>query len=838
MVAPRQGPVCKIPLVPAIPKGPLVAQSGQVRPSEAKSSRYRQVEDLFHAALDQGAECLDSACAGDPALRAEVEALLASYHSWSASLPPIERPLLPRFGAYQCDGILGSGGMGTVYRAHRDDGQFHHEVAIKVLRGSLRSEWYRERFLAERQILARLNHPHIARLLDGGMTGQEEPYLVMELIEGEPLDVYCDARRLPLDDRLALFGQVLDAVDYAHRNLVVHRDLKPSNILVTKEGRAKLVDFGTSKLVEADAMTTSLHAVTPAYASPEQLRGEPSGVASDVFSAGVILYELTTGAPPYSASQSITGALRRASGEIAASAPAPAVTVEAAQLRSVTLDRARKALTGDLTAIMFKALEPEPARRYATAQALADDLARYREGRPVVAKAASRLYRAAKFIRRNRVAVAAGAVFTIGLAAATSVSLYQANVARREARRAEQINIFLNDMLGAADPSWYNSLNSKGASVTLLDVVDEMRDRIGSYFGTDPQVEIRLRRTIGRMYAVLSKHAEARAQLQFALQKEIPISRPDDPSLGVLYVDLAGVEYRNQQATEAERDAASAVRILGKAPGRQNREALMSAFNYLGVARSQNGKTFAEQEEPMRRALEIGRGLFGNQGPTLVNLSVLATTNLKAGRFDEAEKYLAEAIAIGDARPGPKGYEYVALLRDRARLCLERKDIECAAQRYLAALDFIRPFEHGNDSVFTINIREWLALTNGLRGKYADAERDFEAAAARIAAIGGSTTESYLAGLSELRAQVYMAAGKFEFAEREFRGSLKFYREHRRDDVQNAVLASRLGESLARRGKNTEAAPLLRDSYQTILKAMGPDHVWTTDAGARMELLR
>jgi serine/threonine-protein kinase len=794
------------------------------------------VEDLFHAALDQGPGSLDSACAGDSVLRAQVEALLASYRSWSASLPPVERPVLPRFGAYQCDGILGSGGMGTVYRAHRDDGQFRHEVAIKVLRGSLRSEWYRERFLSERQILARLNHPNIARLLDGGMTGEGEPYLVMELIEGEPLDAYCDTRRLPLDDRPALFSQVLDAVDYAHRNLVVHRDLKPSNILVTKEGRAKLVDFGTSKLVEADAMTTSLHAVTPAYASPEQLRGEPAGVASDVFSAGVILYELITGAAPFRDSKSVTGALKRASGETAA-APATVVTTEAAQLRSVSLDRACKVLTGDLTAIMLKALDPEPARRYGTAQALADDLLRYREGRPVLAKPAGRLYRAAKFIRRNRVTVAVATVFTIGLAAATAVSLYQANVARREARRAEQINTFLNDMLGAADPSWYNSLQSKGVSVTLLDVVDEMRDRIGSYFGSDPEVEIRLRRTIGRMYAVLSKHAEARAQLQLALQKQLPVARADDPSLGMLYVDLAGVEYRSQQASEAERDAASAARILENARGRQNREALMSAYNYLGVARSQIGATFAEQEAPMRRALEIARELYGNEFPTLVNLSVLATTNLKAGHFEEAEKYLAEALAIGDGRPGPKGYEYVALLRDRARLCLERKDLGCAAQRYRAALDFIRPFEHGNDSVFTINIREWLALTNGLRGNYVDAEREFQATGAQIATIGGSTAESYLAGLNELRAQVEMAAGKFELAEREFRGSLNFYREHRRDEVQNAVLASRLGESMARRGKKTEAAPLLRDSYETILKAMGPDHIWTTDARTRMKLL-
>jgi tetratricopeptide (TPR) repeat protein len=178
------------------------------------------------------------------------------------------------------------------------------------------------------------------------------------------------------------------------------------------------------------------------------------------------------------------------------------------------------------------------------------------------------------------------------------------------------------------------------------------------------------------------------------------------------------------------------------------------------------------------------------------------------------------------------------LLRDRARLCLERQELECAAQGYRAALDFVRPFEHGNDSAFTINIREWLALTNGLRGNSAEAEREYQAVGAQIAAIGGSTAESYLAGLSELRAQVYLAAGEFELAEREFRGSLRFYREHRRGEVQNAVLASRLGEALARQGKNTEAEPLLRESYQTVLKAVGPDHIWTKDALARLELLK
>lgn len=417
-------------------------------------------------------------------------------------------------------------------------------------------------------------------------------------------------------------------------------------------------------------------------------------------------------------------------------------------------------------------------------------------------------------------------------------NLVEADVARREARRAEQINAFLNDRLGAADPSWYNSLKSKGGSVTLLEVVDEMRGRIASYFAGDPEVEIGLRRTIGRMSAELSKPAEARAQLQLALPKQLPVAPADDPSLGMLYVDLAGAEYRSQQATEAERDAASAVRILEKARGRENREALISAYNYLGVSRSQNCESFAEQSEPLRRALEIDRGLYGNEGPTLVNLSVLATTNLKAGHFDEAEKYLTEAIAISDARPGPKGYEYTALLRDGARLCLESKDLECAARRYQAALDFIRPFEHGNGSVFTINVREWLALTNGLRGDYARVEQEFQAVGAQMAATGGPTAESYLAGLDELRGQVYMAAGKFELAERRFRDSLKFYREHRRTKFRTRSLPAASANPWRARVRIPKPHPFCTIPARRSSKPWAPNYIWTVDACARVEPLR
>ena len=819
--------------------------------------RWQRIQAVFHdaVALPQSEQLvfLKNTCGEDGELRSEVLAMLAQDAGGDSLLDHglatvaqetlVESaPLISReIGPYRIVRLLGEGGMGVVYLANRKD--LDAQVAIKVLRDAWISPSRRQRFAGEQRTLAQLNHPSIARLYDAATMDDGTPYFVMEYVEGIPLTEYCRKNRCSVETRLGLFRGVCEAVEHAHANAVIHRDLKPSNILVKNDGTVRLLDFGIAKQLESldlqvEQTMTGLRLMTPAYASPEQVFGQPVGIGTDVYSLGVVLYELLVGELPFDLANLTPAEAATIIADHEPSKPSAATKRAMQSHPDHNLTALSQAAWADLDVLCLTAMHRDPARRYRSVEALIRDIDHYLEGEPLEARPDTVRYRTAKFIRRNRLAVAAGTVFTIGLAVAMAVSVYQASVARREARRAEQINTFLNDMLGAADPSWYNPLKNKGPTVTLLDVVDQMRDRIGAYFGSDPEVEIRLRRTIGRMYAVLAQHAEARTQLRLALEKQLLTARADDTSLGMLYVDLAGVEYRSQQATEAERDAASAVRILEKARGRQNREALMSAYNYLGVSRSQNGKSFAEQEEPMRRALEIARELYGNEGPTPVNLGVLATTNLKAGHFGEAERYLGEAIAISEARPGPKGYEYVALLRDRARLCLEHKDLDCAARRYQAALDFIRPFERGNDSVFTINIREWLALTNGLRGNYAEAERQFQSAEALIIAIGGSTAESYLAGLNELRGRVHTAAGKFELAEREFRGSLNFYRQHRQDEVQNAVLASRLGESLARQGKNAEAGLLLRDSYQTILKAMGPDHVWTTDARARAELLR
>lgn len=388
--------------------------------------RYQRLEALFDRAItidkaDARERFLADVSAEDAPLAAELRSLLDSYQAWSqpVALPP---PVLLRVGPYECLEQIGAGGMGQVYRARRVDGQFEQQVAVKLMRASLSGEVYRARFLAERQILAQLNHPHIARLLDGGMRPDGEPYLVMELVEGTPLDVYARDRNLDVAGRLELFDQVLDAVDAAHRNLVVHRDLKPSNILVDREGQVKLLDFGTSKLLADDATRTQTPALTPAYASPEQVRGEPVATTSDVYSLGVVLFELLTQQTPFPHPSSYAAAIERAFRPL----PVPPAPVPR-----------------DLDWILRKALDPAPSARYASVAALSEDLRRYRQGRPILARPPRWTYVAAKFISRNRLRLALAAMAVAALAVTARYAWRQQTQANQRFEESRQIAKYL-----------------------------------------------------------------------------------------------------------------------------------------------------------------------------------------------------------------------------------------------------------------------------------------------------------------------------------------------------------------------------------------------------------
>ncbi len=424
------------------------------------SQRFQQIEALFHAALQLPAErrevFLLEQTGGDAELIAGVRELLAAdeFHPPPAAAP--EAPL-QRFGFYQTVSLLGRGGMGSVYLAERDDGQYKQKVAVKVLAQHLGGDDFEARFRIERQLLAQMNHPNIVRLLDGGIAASGEPYLVTEYVEGVALDQYCDRRKLNLRQRIGLFLQVCAAVDHAHQNLIVHRDLKPSNILVAEDGTVKLLDFGTAKLLKApgEQIVTEVMLLTPRYASPEQLRKDAITTRSDVYSLGMILYELLGGQRPFGNTGEVVQELARAY-QYAEAAPLGKTTdADDAAKRGLSLTDLQRQLSGDLQVIAAKALDHDPARRYASAREFSEDLQAYLQSRPVKAQAATAWYRARKFLFRQRFAVLAATLVLVAGVGGLVGTLREKAIAERrfnDVRRLARYQLFdLYDQMLAVD---------------------------------------------------------------------------------------------------------------------------------------------------------------------------------------------------------------------------------------------------------------------------------------------------------------------------------------------------------------------------------------------------
>jgi non-specific serine/threonine protein kinase/serine/threonine-protein kinase len=497
---------------------------------------HQRVKALFLDALDRPEAArpawLAAACGGDGALRAEVEALLAA-HDGAEATGRLERPLFDRpaladdgpgegpaagrtVGPWRLIERIGAGGMGAVYRAVRADGAYERAVAVKLLHPGLDAGGaLARRLAAERRILARLEHPGIARLYDGGVSADGLPYLVMELVDGAPLTAYAERHALPADDRLRVFLQVCDAVAYAHRHLVVHRDLKPSNVLVADDGRgqpqAKLLDFGIATLLSGPdtdaALTRTAGAMTPAYAAPEQLRGEAVTTATDVYALGVLLYELLTGRRPYDLTGKTASEVERVVCETAPPRPSQAAPPEHA-----------RRLRGDLDLIAAKALEKEPARRYASAEALAEDIRCHLDGRPVGARPPSAGYRVGKFVRRHRAGVAAAAAVVLALVGGLGAALWQARVAAAERDAAER----------------RFEVAREAARAMLYDVHDAVADLPGSTAAR----EVIVRRSLdylGRLAAEAGDDAALRLDLASAyLRVGNVLGNPNDHNLGRL----------------------------------------------------------------------------------------------------------------------------------------------------------------------------------------------------------------------------------------------------------------------------------------------------------------
>jgi serine/threonine protein kinase len=488
------------------------------------SGRYQRLQELFETALEQsGAEreaFVHSACASDIELGTELAGLLASHDEAGSFLEGNGSTFVPgRIGPYELSREIGHGGMGTVYLATRGGDGFRQTVALKLIRRGMDTELVVSRFRHERQILASLHHPNIAALLDGGSTADGLPYLVMEYVDGQPIDRYCEASQLPIRERIELFLLVCRAVQHAHASLVVHRDLKPGNILVTSDGQPKLLDFGLAKLLDpslgpgpgADRTATQQRFLTPSYASPEQIQGRPITTASDVYSLGVLLYLLLTGHRPYGTESSTAEEMVRAVCEWEPTRPSAAalrgLDAEArAAARSATPRGLRRKLAGDLDAIVLKALRKEPERRFASVEGLAADLRRHLEGRPVSARAGTNWYLASRFVATHRAGVIATLLVVLSLAAGlVETSRQRARAERRFAEVRELSNSFLFEIHDAIE----DLPGSTKARELLIERARKHLDGLAREAGGDRALQLELAAAYEKLGDVLGRYASS-----------------------------------------------------------------------------------------------------------------------------------------------------------------------------------------------------------------------------------------------------------------------------------------------------------------------------------------
>ncbi|HZU21798.1 MAG TPA: serine/threonine-protein kinase, partial [Terriglobales bacterium] len=599
--------------------------------------RWQQVKQIFNQAISRGAperaEFLRRACEGDEDLRREVESLVASHEQAEtgflkgaaidfsaaavAAAPPRERPI----GPYEIVELIGRGGMGEVYRAFRADGQYSKEVAIKLVRSCVESGGLVERFRNERQILALLEHPNIARLLDGGTTHDGVPYLIMELAEGEPIDQFCESRGLSLSERLQLFRKVCDAVHYAHQRLVIHRDLKPSNIVVTAEGVPKLLDFGIAKLVDpaADGGMTMTRAMTLAYASPEQIRGEALTTATDVYSLGVVLYQMLTGRSPYPGDTSTPHGLARAICELYPIKPSVAASSTAARERPASDERStsessprqrRRRLSGDLDNILLTALRKGPAERYGSVEQFGEDLRRYLDHVPIRARKDTAGYRLSKFIGRHRAGVAATILATLAILGGLGASVYEARSAGRQRARAEQRFRDMRQLARSNIFEFNDAIQNLPGSAAARNLVIQRAlgflEKLGSDEAGDPEVMHEVAAGYERVAALqgsfsgpgIGDTAAALASYKKALairESLVAASGGDAEDLNDEYVSLAGYVgtlTRSGRVGEALRTAQQELAVADLLAARQpgdHRSTLARAGALVDVAMAMGG---------------------------------------------------------------------------------------------------------------------------------------------------------------------------------------------------------------------------------------------------------
>lgn len=768
------------------------------------------------------AEFLERECAGQTELHARLVALLRADRDSAGFLEPAPLDVLPeRVGPYRLLRELGRGGMGQVYLGERADALYQKQVAIKFLRfdhGDLRA-----RFATERRILAALDHPSIARLIDAGKDARGQPYVVMDYIEGTTLTQYAGGARLSVAERITLFLAVLDAVGHAHAHLVVHRDLKPANILVDAEGRPRLLDFGIAKLLGPDdpgGITTGTggFAFTPDYASPEQIRGEPVGIGSDIYSLGVLLFELLTGTRPYRLEGCTPATIERVVCE--GSVPRPS---------EVLRTRRAPAIARDLDHIVLKALAKSRAARYRSCQEFADDLRRFLEGRPVQARATPRYEVVLKFVRRHRAAVLASVLGVGALLAVTAWALLEAREATEQARRAalerdraERIRLFLTDMLAAADPA------TGGRDLRVVDLLDAAARELDSDRVQDPVSTGAIRSTLAQSYRALGRLDAALTQAKAAYDGA-PAAPPEARAQAALL--LGQIQLERGDAAAALALLESAATAYEGIPGRILEQA--AADNLLGQLHSQAGR-FDRAEAYYQRAILRVRGADAPASAQLAELiNNLGVARGRAGRLDEAEELHRAALAMFRATRGAEHPHTVRCWFNLASV-LEMRGRFDAADAALGQIAAIQRRHYGDHHPELAQSLAGHAFLLNRVGRHAEA---LTRARAAVAAAAELTRPHPIAAYAEaMLGESLLATGAAAEARVHLLDALE-QREQLLPPDHPVRLSSLglLGASEAASGDCSVGLARMRQAADRLEATLGAEHEFTRRARARLE---
>jgi len=820
---------------------------------------WRRIERVVDQALDlapaKRAEYLADACGDDCALRSAVEEVLAGASGVGFLDSPAgayAAPLISgqsadrdaddepgtQIGPYRVLRELGRGGMGAVVLAERADGQFTQRVALKLIKRGMDSDEIHARFLAERQILARLHHPNIARLLDGGVAADGRQYFAMEYVEGTSITAHCDALRMPVDERLRLFAQACEAVRYAHNALVVHRDLKPSNILVTAAGEAKLLDFGIAKLLRDDPAGLDAHALTqagmllltPDYAAPEQVRGTPVTTATDVYALGAILYELLTGRRAHRFATRTPMEVARVVCDVTPERPSVAVlhavddndspatapsNDEIARLRGTEPARLGRRLRGDLDTIVLTALHKDATLRYASTDALLEDLRRYAANEPIRARGESFPYRAQKFLRRHRAGIAAGTALFVTLIAGVASTTWQARVARREAAKATAVKDFVISLFTASDPS-----ESRGRDITARELLARGRLSADTGLAHEPALKAEMLNTLAGIYRELGFYAASDTLFGRAATLAASTYGAESGEVATILTGWGLTLYQSGAYERADSLLTKALAYRKKALNTPGPDAAESMANLAAVVEAKGDLDRAEQL--YRNALAISRRYYGERSLKVAeDLSNLGVTLWRGGKLQAADSATRAALEIRRKLQDGEHPQFIISQHNLAGVLLalgKLDEAETLEREVVAKRRHVYPQGH-NDVAIAL---QQLELILEARGRYEEAESTLvEALAVRRKWLGESHPET-ITLIANIGVLDYRMGHLAEAAAATRQAVDGFQRTLGASHPTTVTTRTNLGVILTEQGAYAEAEPMLRDAL-TSRRAMFGD---------------